>query len=632
MSDRSDAPNGNVVRWTGASLAAMIQEEAVAARNAAGAGSPVEHLADAPIDTLANAPIAAAPVAVAAIGAMPNAPREWTIEELSAPDYAVFAEHAYVALLGRLPTSAEREAVRAALRQGDTKTWLLGRLRFGQEGRRRAVVVPGLRLRYLAQRLFRVPVVGRLAEWTSAVARLPRSLRYLRGVEQNLAERAGSADARVHAMRADLERIRQVATQGEARAAAMAGGIELVRDAASQLDERASTMQAALERGSAAMRSDVERLDAVAGRLGADAAKLDARASNLESSLGAIAARATMLDERTSVLAAGIAQLQTSVEGMRESLSRAHSAAESARAELAAGMARADSSIARIHAELDAHRTRTDALAGELAAAQAATERVAGTQRDHAERLDRFAGPSLDDALEVPGQALLPLARARTGLAAGVPVAALTSDQRYALFESVFYESDAVAAKQRIYLRYLDPALTARLPFLDLGCGRGEFMQILREHGVASVGVDINSAAVARLADAGFQAIHQDLVEFLRTDRREYSGAASLQVVEHLDAARVEEMLALVYPRLAPGAVLLLETPNPLSPFALGRFHTDPTHVAPLPSERLRFAVELAGFVDTRTLYQARIPGDQWAGPDPTAHYVDYAIIAYKRP
>jgi O-antigen chain-terminating methyltransferase len=102
-------------------------------------------------------------------------------------------------------------------------------------------------------------------------------------------------------------------------------------------------------------------------------------------------------------------------------------------------------------------------------------------------------------------------------------------------------------------------------------------------------------------------------------------------VAEHLAPERLDRMLALVAQRLAPGAPLIVETPNPLSPFALARFHSDPTHVVPLPPERLRFSVEEAGFERSRTLFQARAPGDPHAGPDPCAYYMDYAIIAYRR-
>ena len=65
---------------------------------------------------------------------------------------------------------------------------------------------------------------------------------------------------------------------------------------------------------------------------------------------------------------------------------------------------------------------------------------------------------------------------------------------------------------------------------------------------------------------------------------------------------------------------------------ACATIDTDPTHVDPIPPERLRFAVEAAGFERSRTLFQARVPPGVFAGPDAKAYYMDYAIIAYRRP
>jgi O-antigen chain-terminating methyltransferase len=238
--------------------------------------------------------------------------------------------------------------------------------------------------------------------------------------------------------------------------------------------------------------------------------------------------------------------------------------------------------------------------------------------------------PPLGDTLEIVAPSHLPRAREKSRIAPDVPTSSLSRQARYALFEDAFYDSSIVSAKQRVYLPYLDRRLAASLPFLDLGCGRGEFLRILRGEHIASVGVDINPVPLAALRADGFDVQVQDLIAFLEADTRMYAGAASLQVVEHLDAERIERMLALVAPRLVPGAVLIVETPNPLSPFALAQFHTDPTHIAPIPPERMRFFVEAAGFERSRTLFQARVPAGQFFGPDPKAYYMDYAIIAFR--
>ena len=259
---------------------------------------------------------------------------------------------------------------------------------------------------------------------------------------------------------------------------------------------------------------------------------------------------------------------------------------------------------------------------------QKALQALAESAQATRARLDAMHPPPLDATMTVAGEPLAALAKARAGIAADASLESLSPDARYAMFETVFYDSRAVAAKQRVYIDHLDLGLAAQAPFLDLGCGRGEFMHILRETGLMAIGVDINGDVVRRLQSEGFTVIEQDLLAFLESDTRMFCGASVLQVAEHLGAPQIERMLALVSRRLLPGAPLIVETPNPLSPFALGVFHTDPTHIAPIPPERMRYSIEAAGFEQAVTLYQAKIPADQYAGPDPRAYYADYAIIA----
>ena len=245
-------------------------------------------------------------------------------------------------------------------------------------------------------------------------------------------------------------------------------------------------------------------------------------------------------------------------------------------------------------------------------------------------RVEGFFPPHVPDNFEVTPTSLLAIARERVGMRNDVDVSRLSRHARYALFEAVFYESAAVSAKQRVYLPYLNRELTERHPFLDVGCGRGEFLRILADEGIRAIGVDVNPVGLESLEKAGFEVVEQDLLAFLAADARTFAGASVLQVAEHLTADAIERMLSLLAARLAPGAVLIVETPNPLSPFALSHFHTDPTHIAPIPPERLRFSIEAAGFEATRTLFQAKVPVQTPMGADPCAYYMDYAIIGYR--
>lgn len=180
----------------------------------------------------------------------------------------------------------------------------------------------------------------------------------------------------------------------------------------------------------------------------------------------------------------------------------------------------------------------------------------------------------------------------------------------YSLFEERFRgEPDVVAEKQRFYLPFL-----AGLPgpVLDVGCGRGEFLAMLREAGVRASGVETNPLSVALAREAGLAIEEGDgVVALERLGDGSLGGVVAFQVVEHWPAAKTWALLAAARRALAPGGVLILETINTDSLSALKAFFLDPTHVRPVPAEALRFLAEAVGFVDARIEYRAPLPPEE---------------------
>jgi O-antigen chain-terminating methyltransferase len=150
-----------------------------------------------------------------------------------------------------------------------------------------------------------------------------------------------------------------------------------------------------------------------------------------------------------------------------------------------------------------------------------------------------------------------------------------------------------VKAQQRVYLQDFE----GRQNVLDIGCGRGEFLEIMREANIPAVGIDLSQESVAICRLKGLEAETGDLFTYLAgLPERSLDGIFCAQVVEHLPPERLPEMIQLCASRLMRNGVMVIETPNPecLAIFAT-HFYLDPTHARPVPHPLLAFYLEESG-------------------------------------
>jgi SAM-dependent methyltransferase len=241
-----------------------------------------------------------------------------------------------------------------------------------------------------------------------------------------------------------------------------------------------------------------------------------------------------------------------------------------------------------------------DALSERADAAATSSERAQQLLRELEERLTRVERRGAGGVAAAPPATV-----------AAQPAAAALPD--YFAFESRMRGSvEAIRERQR---RYVEDFREAG-PVLDVGCGRGELLQLLREAAVDARGIDADADMVAYARGEGLDVEQADLVEYLeRLEDGSLGGIFMGQVVEHLPPGVLVRSLELAARKLRRGGVLVAETINPLSPLALRHYFADLTHAQPLVPETLELLARQSGFVETEVRYLNE-PAERLTEPD----------------
>ncbi|MDD5175811.1 MAG: class I SAM-dependent methyltransferase [Sterolibacterium sp.] len=219
-------------------------------------------------------------------------------------------------------------------------------------------------------------------------------------------------------------------------------------------------------------------------------------------------------------------------------------------------------------------------------------------------------------------------------------------DLLYLDFENRFRgPRETVKRRLAAYLDLLHAdAIPAGAAVLDLGCGRGEWLELAAESGWTARGVDANAAVVGLCRERGFAAEQADAFAWLagQPDASQHIVSA-FHVVEHLDFTHLLRLIDEIRRVLVPGGVMLLETPNPCN-ILVGAcdFYRDPTHLRPIHPDTLVFLARARGFADSRAwFFEERSEGPPRAID--SADYVfggiesyiwisrDYGIVARKQ-
>lgn len=199
---------------------------------------------------------------------------------------------------------------------------------------------------------------------------------------------------------------------------------------------------------------------------------------------------------------------------------------------------------------------------------------------------------------------------------------------------------ELIKSRLLAYLPFIKPIkpVDKGMDAIDLGCGRGEWLELLGEHGFKALGIDLNEGMLAGCHLQKLNVQQGNALDVLEaTPSESVSIVSAFHMVEHLPFDAVRLLVREALRVLRPGGLLILETPNPENiEVASSLFYLDPSHIKPIPAELLRFTVEYTGFARNTVV---RLQEPQGILTEPKVDLIqvftsvspDYAIVAQKK-
>ncbi len=499
-----------------------------------------------------------------------------------------FVRHAYRAILKREPDAAGFAQHLESLASGRfNKVDVLASLRRSPEGERARVKIDGLAWPAAIRRAGRAPIIGYLIQLLVAVGRLPLLVQHQRQSEFYLAsQQQRIVDHHNQAHEQLAQTLAQVSAASVAGANVAATQQQLIETLSQQQQHEAARQREfrnGVEKRLTALREQAGKSAELTLRMGKRVEDLARQVNESEATL------TLRVEESAAELAEQIRQLLHNHQELTRQWEE------------------------QTQQFLERHRKTRDELA--------AQER----------RLTLLLEKASEHPAADPEQSL---ARAMANEEEHL------LDNLYASFEDQFRGSrEEVTSRLRVYLPVLKDA-GVKEDVLDIGCGRGEWLELLKSEGVRARGVDLNRVFVEQCRQSGLDVTEEDALAHLRgLPDQSLNAVTSFHLVEHLPLEKLIKMLDEIVRALRPGGLLILETPDPEN-FMVGscNFYTDPTHRNPIPSPTLKFLLESRGLervevMKLRPWDAAKIEGDAEIVKRFNQYFYsapDYGIIGWK--
>jgi O-antigen chain-terminating methyltransferase len=519
------------------------------------------------------------------------------------------------------------------------------------------------------------PALAKLATLESELALVRNELQSaddtLQEVRRSQARAADRADAvelstseRIAGVRDAVDQVRREIKGG---AAATATAIEQVRADWASVEEQVRKLRSDLDNTATHLRSDLDNtathlradLDTTATRVRGDLDHAGVHLRNLQAQADAM--RRELDDTGTH-----LRSLQSQTDEMSRQLAESI-ALQNGQKDLEPDLEQASLHLRNLQAQTDRLGVHVNNLQGfvekhtaETSAIHRGMEQRLDDQAGLAQRIASFEERTLSDAALIKGELseygslfrqLLGenlSDRAGGGKKHAVSTNGETKagpgvDSFYLALENRFRGSRAEIKKRvEFYLPFLRKcrAGTSGRPVLDIGCGRGEWLELLKDHKLDGRGVDMNTAMAAQCKARGLKVELGDALEYLRSLRANTHGAITgFHIIEHLPFEMLLELFRQARRVLKPGGVVIFESPN-CKNLIVGAcsFHIDPTHRQPVFPETAELMLASQGFEKIRIEYLSPVPDVKFAADTAELGIIrdllygpqDFGIIAHK--
>lgn len=500
-----------------------------------------------------------------------------------------FVQNAYRAILKRGPDATGYTAFIESLRSGRlNKIDVLARLRYSTEGRAKKVQVRGLFVPAAIRQLYRLPLVGYLLRLGIGLARLPSSVSHQQQFEAHVHAQQQQIAEHTNHLAVMLSRhgrevahvLTQAADSARADIARQQQQHGLLKEQIELLKHEQEAWQAAL----------LERLDAVQRQFDI---LIDKAVSHWQREMQALEAKHSEQSEQhlahTERLTQSVqVEVETLVRGLRGEIERVYQKEQEIRTELSLQ-----------------------------------SQRVARLLEEAGRRL-----PATFDARQ---------------LAAFTDEQQHLDDAFYLSFEDQFRGRPAeIKERLKVYLPLVEEARAAAgpQPVLDIGCGRGEWLELLRESNVPATGVEQNRVLVAEGQARGLSMIEADLMAYLRElPDQSLTALTGFHIIEHLPLEILLRLLDETVRVVSHGGLVIFETPNPENVLVGScNFYFDPTHRNPLPAPVMKFLLESRGLTRVQIIRLNPSDAEPIAGDtDLVKRFnqyfygpMDYAVVGWK--